>query len=208
MKVLLVNGSPHKDGCTYTALTEAAKALEAQGIETEIFWLGSSPIRGCVACGSCAKTGNSRCAFADDCVNIFLEKAESADGFIFGSPVHFASASGAITAFMDRVFYAGKHFAYKPGAVIASCRRGGASATFDQLNKYLTIRNMPIVSSNYWNMIHGNTSAEALQDLEGLQTMRMLGKNMAWLLKCMEAGKQAGIPMPEQEEKIKTNFIS
>ena len=205
MKVLLVNGSPHAKGCTYTALCEVAAALEKQGIETELFQIGTKPVSGCLGCGACIKTG--KCV-VDDVVNEFVEKAKAADGFVFGSPVHFANASGAITSFMDRAFYGkGAVYADKPAAAIMSCRRGGATATLDQLNKYFTISNMPIVSSQYWNMVHGNTPDEVRQDLEGLQTMRTLGINMAWLLKCIEAGKAAGIAMPEREAKVATNFI-
>ena len=205
MKVLLVNGSPHANGCTYTALCEVASALEKQGIETEIFQVGTKPISGCLGCGSCVKTG--KCVI-DDVVNEFVEKAKAADGFVFGSPVHFANASGAITSFMDRAFYGkGNVYANKPTAAIMSCRRGGATATFDQLNKYFTISNMPIVSSQYWNMVHGQTPEQVRQDLEGMQTMRTLGTNMAWLLKCIEAGKAAGIELPQRETKVATNFI-
>ncbi|MBO5365287.1 MAG: flavodoxin family protein [Peptococcaceae bacterium] len=205
MKVLLVNGSPHAQGCTYTALCEVAAALEKQGIETELFQVGTKPISGCLGCGACIKTG--KCVI-DDVVNEFVEKAKDADGFVFGSPVHFANASGAITSFMDRAFYGkGAVYANKPAAAVMSCRRGGATATLDQLNKYFTISNMPIVSSQYWNMVHGNTPDEVRQDAEGMQTMRTLGINMAWLLKCIEAGKAAGIAMPEREAKVATNFI-
>ena len=205
MKVLLVNGSPHAQGCTYTALREVAAALEKQGIETELFQVGTKPISGCLGCGACIKTG--KCVIAD-VVNEFVEKAKDADGFVFGSPVHYAGASGAITSFMDRAFYGkGAVYANKPAAAVMSCRRGGATATLDQLNKYFTISNMPIVSSQYWNMVHGNTPDEVRQDLEGMQTMRTLGINMAWLLKCIEAGKAAGIAMPEREAKVATNFI-
>ena len=208
MKVLLVNGSPHQHGCTYTALCEAAKALNAEGIETEFFWLGTKPIAGCMGCRQCFSSG--QCVF-DDCVNQFVEKAAEADGFIFGSPVHFAGASGAVTSFMDRVFYSGSSkgvFHHKPAAAICSARRGGTTATYDQLNKYFGIAEMPIVSSQYWNMVHGNTPEEVLQDEEGLQTMRVLGRNMSWLLRCMEAGKQAGVQLPVREEiKCRTNFI-
>lgn len=205
MKVILVNGSPHKNGCTYTALSEIAETLTNEGIKAEIFWVGNKPISGCIACKGCFKTG--KCVI-DDTVNEFIEKAKEADGFIFGSPVHYAGASGAITSFMDRAFYhkAGLYQG-KPAAAIASCRRGGASATFDQLNKYFTICSMPVVSSQYWNMVHGNTPNEVKQDLEGLQTMRTLGRNMAWMLKCIEAGKKSGIHFPEHEEKVATNFI-
>ncbi|MBP3624960.1 MAG: flavodoxin family protein, partial [Peptococcaceae bacterium] len=200
MKVLLVNGSPHAQGCTYTALCEVAAALEKQGIETELFQVGTKPISGCLGCGACIKTG--KCVI-DDVVNEFVEKAKDADGFVFGSPVHYAGASGAITSFMDRAFYGkGAVYANKPAAAVMSCRRGGATATLDQLNKYFTISNMPIVSSQYWNMVHGNTPDEVRQDAEGMQTMRTLGINMAWLLKCIEAGKTAGIAMPEREAKV------
>lgn len=206
MKVILVNGSPKAKGCTYTALCEVAGALEKSGIETEIFHVGTEAIRGCMGCGACRKL-DKKCVY-NDSVNTFIEKAETADGFIFGSPVHYASASGVLTSFLDRAFYAGKpNFEYKPGAVIVSCRRGGASAAFDQLNKYFTISNMPIVSSQYWNQVHGNNPEEVKQDLEGMQTMRTLGNNMAWLLKTIEAGKKAGIDLPEKEIKVATNFI-
>ncbi len=206
MKVLLINGSPKAKGCTYTALCEIAVELEKQKIETEIFHLGKDPIRGCTACGGCYTTG--RCIFNDDVVNEGIEKAKDADGIIVGSPVHYASASGAVTSFLDRLFYAaGNSLTYKPGAAIVSCRRGGATAAFEQLNKYFTISNMPVVSSQYWNMVHGNTPDEVRQDLEGMQVMRVLGRNMAWLLKSIQAGKEAGIGLPEQEERARTNFI-
>lgn len=205
MKVLLVNGSPHANGCTYTALCEVAGALEKEGIETEIFQVGTKPISGCLACGACMKTG--RCVI-NDTVNEFLAKVETADGFVFGSPVHFASASGALTSFMDRVFYGrGNLFAYKPAAAVMSCRRGGATATFEQINKYFTISNMPVVGSQYWNMVHGNNPDEVKQDLEGLQTMRTLGRNMAWLLKSIQAGRDAGVEVPQREGIVRTNFI-
>ena len=205
MKILVVNGSPHANGCTYTALCEVAAALEAEGIETEIFQVGTKPVSGCLGCGACIKTG--KCVI-DDVVNEFVEKAKEADGFVFGSPVHYAGASGAITSFMDRAFYGkGSIYADKPAAAIVSCRRGGATAAFEQLNKYFTISNMPIVSSQYWNMVHGNTPDQVRQDLEGMQTMRTLGKNMAWLLKCIQAGKEAGIEPPAREPKVATNFI-
>lgn len=205
MKVLLVNGSSRAKGCTYTALEEVAGALNRNGIETEMIQVGVTPVAGCNGCGACSKTG--RC-FRDDGVNEFVEKAKSADGFVFGSPVHYASASGALTSFLDRAFYGkGKVFEGKPGACVVSCRRGGASSTFDQINKYFTINSMPVVSSQYWNMVHGNTPDEVRQDLEGMQTMRTLGNNMAWLLKCIEAGRQAGVNFPEREPFVRTNFI-
>ena len=205
MKVILVNGSPREKGCTYTALCEVAGALEKNGIETEIFQVGAKPIAGCIGCNVCLKNG--RC-FVDDPVNEFVEKAKTADGFVFGSPVHYAAASGAITSFLDRAFYGkGNVFAGKPGAAVVSCRRGGAASAFDQLNKYFTINSMPVVSSQYWNQVHGNTPDEVRQDAEGLQTMRTLGSTMAWLLKCIQAGAAAGITFPEREPAMKTNFI-
>ncbi|MCB2354838.1 flavodoxin family protein [Clostridium estertheticum] len=207
MKVLLVNGSPHEKGCTYTALDEVAGALEKQGIETEIFNIGAKPVSGCLGCSSCMKTGQ---CFIDDSVNEFLSKAAEADGFVFGSPVHFASATGTLTSFMDRAFSANRwsgKLPFKPVAAVVSARRGGTTATFDQINKYFTISNMPIVSSQYWNMVHGNTPEEVQQDLEGMQTLRTLGNNMAWLLKSIEAGKAAGLALPEKEAPVMTNFI-
>lgn len=209
MKVVLVNGSPHPLGCTYTALGIVAESLNNEGIETEIFQVGTKPLAGCIACHKCAKTG--QCVFNDK-VNEFAELAIFADGFVFGSPVHYAAASGAMTSFMDRVFYStfcsGKTvFRLKPGAVLVSARRAGTTATLDQLNKYLTWGEMPVVSSRYWNMVHGHTPEEVMRDEEGIQIMRTLGKNMAWLLKCKEAGLKSGISLPEQEELIITNFI-
>ena len=205
MKVILVNGSPHKQGCTYTALTEIKKTLEKNGIETEEFWLGNKPTAGCIGCGNCLETGK---CFMDDKVNEFLEKVPEADGFIFGTPVHFASGSGMITSFMDRVFYGRRNlFKNKLAACVVSCRRGGATSTFDQINKYFAMNNMPIVTSQYWNMVHGSKPEDVLKDEEGLQTMRTLANNMSWLLKCIEAGKNAGIKEPENEKIIQTNFI-
>ena len=205
MKVLLINGSPHAKGCTFTALNEVAASLEKEGIETEMIHLGIKPLSGCLGCGACLKTG--QCVIRDS-LNEFLEKAEKADGFVFGSPVHFASASGMLTSFMDRAFYGkDKLFAYKPAAAVMSCRRGGATATFEQINKYFTMSNMIVVGSQYWNMVHGNAPEEVKQDLEGMQTMRTLGLNMAWILKSIQAGKDAGLPMPQREAKKKTKFI-
>lgn len=207
MKVLLINGSPRAKGCTYTALSIVAKELEENGIETEIFQVGAEPIRGCIGCGACAKNGKGLCEF-DDVVNKAIEACKTADAIVIGSPVHYASASGAITSFMDRLFYAGgANLQYKLGAVVTSCRRGGASATLDQISKYFGITNMPVVSSDYWNMVHGNTPDEVLKDEEGVQTMRVLGKNMAWMLKSIEAAKNAGINPPKRETKVRTNYI-
>lgn len=207
MKVLMINGSPHEKGCTYTALREVAGELEREGIEVEILHLGNKPIRGCTACHACFKPDATGCAFDDGYVNLALEKAKTADGFVFGSPVHYAAASGTITSFLHRFFFAGEGFRGKPGAALVSCRRAGSTAALDQLNKYFGINGMPMVPSQYWNMVHGNTPEEVLQDKEGLQIMRTLGKNMAWLLKSIEAGKQAGITLPEKEAPQRTNFI-
>lgn len=209
MKVLLVNGSPNPSGCTYTALEEVAKTLNINGIETEIFQLGTKPLAGCIACYKCIEL--DRCIFKDK-VNDFLDIAKDADGFVFGSPVHYASAGGAITSFMDRLFFTDllsgkKSFYLKPAAAIVSARRAGTTSAFEQLNKYFTISEMPVISSQYWNMVHGSTPDEVKKDLEGLQIMRSLGRNMAWFLKCKEAGIKAGIPFPEKEERISTNFI-
>ena len=210
MKVLLVNGSPHKNGCTFTALNEIAQTLKTEGIDSEIYHIGTKPISGCLGCGSCAKLGH---CVIDDKVNEFLELAKNADAFIFGSPVHYASAGGAITSFLDRAFFSAfmsgnsAIFRHKPGAAVASARRSGTTATLDQLNKYFTISEMPVISGRYWNMVHGHTPDEVRQDLEGLQNMRILARNMAWHLKCQEAGKKAGVELPKQEEIVFTNFI-
>ena len=205
MKVILVNGSPKENGCTYTALKEVEKQLNKNEIETEIFWIGNKPVSGCLGCGGCLKTG--KCVI-DDKVNEFLGKAKKADGFVFGSPVHFAASSGMLSSFMDRVFYGrGKLFANKVASAVVSCRRGGATAAIDEINKYFLMTNMPIISSQYWNMVHGNTPEEVLKDEEGMQTMRTLGNNMAWLLKCIKEGEKAGISLPENEDVIRTNFI-
>lgn len=209
MKVLLINGSPHINGCTYTALEEIAQTLKNEGVSSEIFQIGTKPLAGCIACKVCAEKG--QCVFNDK-VNEFLAIAKNFDGFIFGSPVHYAAASGAITSFMDRVFYtnacSGKNLFYlKPAAAIVSARRAGTTAALDQLNKYFTISQMPIISSNYWNMIHGAKPEDVAQDLEGLQIMRTLAKNMAWFLKCKEAGEKAGVAVPIIEERVYTNFV-
>ena len=205
MKVILVNGSSHEKGCTYTALKEVEKSLNQNDIETEIFWLGVKPIAGCIGCGSCIKNGK---CFIEDKVNEFLSKVPETDGFVFGSPVHFAATSGALSSFMDRIFYGRrKMFSNKLGAAVVSCRRGGAIAALDEINKYFGINNMPIVSSQYWNMVHGSKTEEVLKDEEGMQTMGTLGNNMAWLLKCVEAGKNNGIQTPVNEDVILTNFI-
>ena len=210
MKVLLFNGSPHKNGCTYTALEEIARTLKEEGIDSEIYQIGIKSITPCRGCFACAKIG--RCVINDDDVNNFVEKCKEFDGFVFGSPVHYGSACGGITAFLDRAFFVNftggkKVFEHKPGAAIASARRAGTTATLDQLNKYFAITEMPMISGRYWNMVHGATPDEVKQDLEGMQNMRILARNMAWFLKLKEAGQKAGIEMPKQEEIVHTNFI-
>ncbi len=207
MKVLLINGSANVRGCTYTALEQIESVLKIEGIETEIISLGNKPIRDCMGCQTCRKNGG-KCIFEDDIINEVVEKAKTADGFIFGSPVYYAHPSGRLLSAMDRMFYSGgSAFKFKPAAAIVSARRAGTTASIDAISKHFTINCMPIVSSNYWNMVHGNTPEEVLQDKEGLQIMRVLGRNMAWMLKCIETGKKSGINYPELEDKIHTNFI-
>ena len=203
MKIMLVNGSPHENGSTARALKEAQSVFKKHEIAATIFWIGIEPIAGCTACKTCQSTG--RC-YQKDQVNAFLEKAEDTDGFVFASPVYFAGITGPLKCFMDRVFYCGV-FSGKPAAAIVSCRRGGASTAFDQINKYFTINCMPVVGSQYWNQVHGGKAEEVKQDEEGMQTMRTLGNNMAWLLSCIEAGKEKGITFPEREPVIRTNYI-
>ncbi len=211
MKVLLFNGSPHKEGCTYTALSEIQKTLVEAGLESEIYHIGSKAISPCRACRACAKLG--KCVISDDNVNEFLEIASGCDAFVFGSPVYYAAAAGGAVSFLNRAFFAASMsnrreiFTHKPAAAIASARRSGTTATLDQLNKYFTITQMPIISGRYWNMVHGLTPEDVKQDLEGLQNMRILARNMIYFLKCIEAGKKAGIQPPEQEETVFTNFI-
>ncbi len=210
MKVLLFNGSPHKNGCTYTALEEIQKTLKEENIDSEIYQIGNKTIAPCKACYACKKLG--KCVTTDDDVNNFVEYAKDFDGFVFGSPVHYASACSGIVSFLDRAFFVNsasskKAFEHKPAFAVASARRAGTTATLDQLNKYFTITEMPVISGRYWNMVHGNTPDEVKQDLEGLQNMRILARNMAWFLKLREAGKKAGIKPPVREDVIKTNFI-
>lgn len=210
MKVLLVNGSPHKNGCTNRALEEVAKELAAAGVETEVFWIGNAAVGGCIACGSCAQDGT--CALGGSVVE-FQQKARQADAYVFGTPVHYASASGNMTAFMDRLFYSesraegGTTFRLKPAAVVCSARRGGTTAAFDQMNKWLTISEMIVIGSRYWNMVHGSNADQVELDEEGLWTMRVLGRNMAYVLKCQEAAKAAGVELPDREAGVFTNFI-
>lgn len=203
MKVLLINGSPRKNGNTFLALSEVAKALNSNGVETEIISIGTKAVQGCIACQKCFELG--RCVFKDELYNSLRESLKGADGVVVGTPVFYAGPNGSLCAVLDRLFYsASEYLNYKPAASVAVCRRGGASATFDRLNKYFTISNMPVVSSQYWNSVHGMMPGEAAQDAEGLQTMRTLGKNMAWLIKNI---KQGGQYVPEEEAWIATNFI-
>lgn len=210
MKVLMINGSPNEHGCTFTALSEVASSLSKNGVESEIFWIGKKAIQGCIACFKCQELGH--CIF-NDSVRELTSRLDEFGGIIIGSPVYYAGPAGSLCAFLDRFFFSGdssaneSKFANKLGACVVSCRRGGATAAFDRLNKYFTIKNMPIVSSQYWNQVHGFTPDDVRKDLEGMQTMRTLGQNMAWLLKCIEAGKNAGIPYPVHEEITFTNFI-
>lgn len=204
MKVLVVNGSARERGCTHEALCEVERALAEEGIETERIWLGNGPMRDCTACRACRKTG--RCVFDDDAVNDLTERARAADGFVFGSPVYYAHPSGRLLSFMDRAFYsAGSAFAFKPAAAVLSARRAGTTASFDVINKYFTICSMPIVSSTYWNHVYGSQPEEVAEDREGLMTMYNIGKNMAWLLRCIALGAAHGVPHPTNE-KIQTNF--
>ena len=205
MKVLMLNGSSHINGTTMAALTEVGKALEEDGIEYEIFQIGGGPVADCLGCGQCTENG---CIFSDDAVNAFVAKAKEADGYIFGTPVYYAHPSGRIQSFLDRVFYSsGKHFAHKPGASVAVARRGGTATTFYVLNKYFGITQMITVGSTYWNQVHGRNAEDAAKDLEGMQTMRNLGHNMAWVLKCLEAGKEKGLVPPTADRSNQTNFI-
>ena len=210
MKVELVNGSPHQKGCTNRALEEVASALEEDGVDAHIFWLGSKPVGGCTACGGCATRG--RCVFAD-AVNEFRPLARKADGFVFGAPVHFAHAGSSLLGFMDRLFFSderaegGPSFDHKPAAAVVSARRAGTTASFDDVNKFFTIRQMPVVSATYWNMVHGYTPEDVERDEEGLGIMRQLGHNMAWLLKCIEAGEAEGSEAPARPVYKQTNFI-
>lgn len=206
MKVLLLNGSTRKNGCTFAALSEVANALHAKGVETEILQMGGEPVRECIGCNGCV--GKGCCVFHGDVVNQWLSKAREADGFVFGSPVYFAHPAGQFLSILDRLFCAGRDaFAHKPGAAIVSARRAGTTASLDVLNKFFTNAEMPVASSIYWNMVHGTAPEQVAQDLEGLQIMRGVGHNLAWLLKCIAAGEAAGVEPPQAEELVWTNFI-
>ena len=205
LKVLMINGSPKANGNTAIALKEMENIFKENGVEVETVVIGNKAVRGCIACGSCYEKG--QCVF-DDVVNELAPKFEEADGLVIASPVYYASANATLIACLDRLFYS-SHFdkTMKVGASVACARRGGCSATFDELNKYFTISRMPVVSSRYWNMVHGQTPEDVMQDAEGVQVMELLGRNMAWLLKCIAAGKQAGILPPQLDNPVMTNFI-
>lgn len=205
MKVLMINGSPHEKGCTYTALKEVAGQLEKRGIQSDIVQIGTKSINGCTACGSCKQTG--KCIFEDE-VSKVAAALDDYQAILIGSPVYYSSVSGQLVCFLDRLFRtSSKRMAGKVGAAVVSCRRGGATATFDVLNKYFSISNMVIATSQYWNQVHGCTPEQVRQDEEGLQTMRTLGENIAWLLKCLEAGRKAGVEPPQYEKYTPTSFI-
>ena len=205
MKVLLINGSPHEKGCVYTSLKEAADTLEKEGIATEIHWIGTGDIPGCRSCGACKKKG--RCVIDDD-VNAVAKRIDEFDGFIFGAPVFYSGPAAQLCAWMDRFFYsAGGKLAGKIGASVVNARRGGNTASFERLNQYYLISNMIVPGSQYWNMTHGFTPDDVRKDEEGLQTMRVLAQNIAWLLKCIDAGKKAGVKFPVYEPKKPTHFI-
>lgn len=207
MKVLMINGSPNEHGCTYTALSEVQTTLHKHSIETELLYLGKKPVAGCIDCGHCREVKKGVCVF-DDKVNEISARLDEFDAIVVGSPVYYSGPSGQVCAFLDRLFLCNqRRMAGKLGAAVVSCRRGGATASFDRLNKYFTIANMMVVGSQYWNQVHGYTPDDVRKDEEGLQTMRTLGENMAWLLKCIEAGRAAGVPMPEYEPLTPTHFI-
>ena len=205
MKVLLLNGSPHEKGCTYTALMEMAAQFEKRGVDAELFWIRNGPVRGCIDCKSC--WGKGRCVFDDDCVNRLIEKIAACDGLVIGTPVYFGGIAGGLKCVLDRVFYDAKRlFSGKPAAGVVSCRRGGAGSAFDQLNKYFTISSMPVASSQYWNSVHGDAPEEVRADLEGMQTLRLTADNMTWLLRSIQAARAAGVEPYEREVRVKTSF--
>ena len=206
MRVLMINGSAHQFGCTYTALQTVADVLNAESIKSEIAWLGDKPIQDCLNCRACLKLG--KCIFEDDIVNELIEKSKLADGFVFGAPVSYAHPGGRILSVLDRIFMAGgKHLQYKPGAALVTARRSGTTAALDVLNKYFTMNKMPVIASQYWNVVYGRTPEETRQDIEGIQTLRILGQNMVWMMKSLEIARQNGLYRPEEVARQKTNFI-
>ena len=210
MKVILVNGSPHEHGCTDRALQEVVGALEGEGVETDIFWIGPKPVGGCMACGGCARREG---CILGDVVSEFRPLAREADGFVFGAPVHYAHAGASLLGFMDRLFFSDQNpnypsvLRYKPAAAVVSARRAGTTSALDDINKFFTYRQMPVVSAQYWNMVHGTRPEEVERDEEGLAIMRQLGRNMAWMLRSIEAGREAGVELPAREFYKPTNFI-
>ena len=204
MKVLLINGSPRENGNTFLALSEVARTLNEEGVETQIVSIGKKPVPGCIACGWCGREG--RCTFRDaPYYHVMRAVKDGIDGLIIGSPVYYGGPNGSLCALLDRVFYSlGNDLRFKPGASVVVCRRGGASSAFDRLNKYFTILNMPVVSSQYWNMAYGHTPGQVEQDEEGMQTMRTLGRNMAWMLKRLNLQEEG---RPDLEPQLRTNFI-
>ena len=209
MKVILVNGSPHKEGCTYTALKEAASVFEECGVGADIFWIGNKSMSGCIGCRKCRE--KNECVFSDS-VNEFLRIAGDYDGFVFGCPVHWGAMSGAMTSFMDRAFYAdlnggGSRFYLKPAAAVVSARRMGTVSTWDQINRYFALMQMPIATSRYWTAVHGAVPEEVHEDAEGMQSIRILARNMSYLLGCIEAGRREGLALPQNEKPVFTNFV-
>ena len=209
MKVLLINGSSKQNGCTARALQESVNILKEENIDYEIFNIGALPIRDCIGCNKCASVlKNNTCIFNDDIVNELIAKAKDCDGFVFGTPVYYAHPSGRILSLLDRVFYAGgRVFKHKPAFALASARRAGTTASLDVLHKYFTISQMPVASSSYWTMVHGNTPVEVEEDKEGLMTIRNATRNLVWLMKCIELGKQNKVLPPKNESGIRTNFV-
>ena len=207
MRVLFINGSPHAKGCTWRSMVEIARVLHENGIENNWIHVGVTPVRGCMGCEACHKSGTGKCIYGDDVVNVAIARMAVSDAVIIGSPVHYGAPSGAAVSFLDRMFYASGGFAGKPGAAIVTCRRGGSTAALDKLNKYFLMNNMPVVPSSYWNMVHGNTIEEIEQDAEGLMVMRQLGNNLSWMLKSIEAGKKEDICFDDSHPVVRTNFI-
>lgn len=206
MKVLMINGSSHQYGCTYVALQAVADVLKSENINAEIAWVGDKSLQDCVHCNACLKLG--KCIYDDDIVNELIEKSRVVDGLILGAPVVYATPGGRMLSVLDRLFYAGgKQLNYKPAAALVSARRAGTTAALDVLNKYFTINKMPIVSSQYWNVVHGRTPEETRQDIEGVQTLKVLGQNMAWFLKSIEFAKKNGYRPPKEVARQQTNFI-
>ena len=206
MKVLAINGSPHKNGCTYTAIKLMSEQLEKEGIAVEILHVGNEIIRGCTACNHCSRSAERKCIFNDDMVNEVIEKTKEIDGIIIGSPVYYSGIAGTMKSFLDRLFYSGAHLQYKVGTALVSLRRSGGVDAFHQMNNYFNLANVIITPSHYWNVIHGSNSQEVMQDREGVQIMQTLGQKMAWLMKSLEYSREK-VTLPEMEKRVWTNFI-